>query len=158
MCRAISLFVIVLAACGGDAGSEIASTDDSSVAISIAPSAEIEVELGPVELPATYPADVPLPPFSLEGAEELQGETSTIYDITGWYDGDPISGARDYLAALEAAGFEVTGRSEAPESLFFTAVSDEWFVSAGFFPDPVREVGTSVGVTVAPADAMSADA
>ncbi len=141
--------LLALAACGGG--------DDDSVAISIVPSGEVDIELQePVAVPAEFPADVPLPAdVLLENAELLEGETSDLFDITGWHDGDPITAARAYLAALTDSGYEVTSRTEAPESLFFTAEDGVWFVSAGFFPDPVRLAGTSVGVTVAPASASN---
>ncbi len=139
--------VPLVGACGGD------DDDDGSVAISIVPSGSIDVGLQEaVELPSEFPADVPLPADVLvEGAELLEGETSDLFEVTGWYDGDPVRAARDYLDALDDLGYEVTSRTEAPDSLFFTADDGEWFVSVGFFLDPVRQVGTSVGVTVGPA-------
>ena len=75
----------------------------------------------------------------------------TIFEVTGWYDGDPIRVARDYEAVLQDLGYEITSRTESPDNLYFVAENDEWYVSAGFFPDPIRNAGASVGVTVAPA-------
>ncbi|MGA1556575.1 MAG: hypothetical protein ACO4AY_11085 [Ilumatobacteraceae bacterium] len=133
------LVVGLLAACATD-------PDPSSlVPSSLVPSS-------PVSLPASFPAEVPMPVgVELAGAETHVGEVSTIHEITGWFDGDPVRAARDYLAALEVLGFDITGRTESPDNLYFVAQSDEWYLSAGFYPDPVRNVGSSVGITVAPA-------
>jgi hypothetical protein len=92
------------------------------------------------------PADV-----ELENAEAHTGASSTIFEVTGWYDGDPIRVARDYEAVLEGLGYEITSRTESPDNLYFVAENEDWYISAGFFPDPIRNVGASVGVTVAPA-------
>ena len=59
----------------------------------------------------------------------------------------------DYESELEDLGFEITNRTETTDKLFFNAESGDWFVSAGFFPDPVRLEGTSVGLTVVPVGA-----
>ena len=69
--------------------------------------------------------------------------------------GDPIRVARDYEAALEELGYEVTSRTESPDNLYFVAEVDDWYISAGFFPDPIRNAGASVGVTIAPAGTAS---
>lgn len=111
---------------------------------------DLDLPTEPVELPASFPADVPVPlDVELHNAEEHVGETSTIYEVTGWFDGDPIRAARDYEQALEDLGYEVTGRTESPDNLYFVAQDDDWYISAGFFPDPIRNAGASVGVTVA---------
>ena len=151
--RSIALFLAValLAACGGDDDAADADSDDVTV-MSIVPAGEIEVDLEPVELPESFPADVPVPAgVELDNAEAHEGASSTIYEVTGWYDGDPISVGRDYEQALLDLGYEITSRTESPDNLYFVAESADWYVSAGFFPDPVRNVGASVGVTVAPA-------
>lgn len=110
------------------------------------------VACGDEALTPTFPADVPIPAgLELEVAEEYVGSTSTIYEVTGWYDGDPVRAAQAYESTLEDLGFVITSRIESPDNLYFVAESDDWYVSAGFFPDPIRNVGTSVGVTVAPA-------
>ena len=142
--------VPALAACDGD--------EPATTAISIVPSGEIGIELGAsIVLPDDFPAEVPLPAgVELEGADSLTGETAQIFDITGWYDGDPVEAADAYLSELEAAGFEVTSSTETDRNVFFVANGDTWFVSAGFFPDPVRNVGTSVGVTVGPVSSAPA--
>lgn len=135
--------IVLLAACGGD--------DESSEPTSpTGPPASAPTES--VELPASFPADVPVPAdVLLENAEEHTGTSSTIFEVTGWYDGDPIRVARDYEAVLLDLGYEITSRTESPDNLYFVAENDQWYVSAGFFPDPIRNVGASVGVTVAPA-------
>lgn len=152
--------VIMLAACGGDddaADTSTAdiSTDDTSTdeapLMSIVPTGG-DSDQGPVELPPSFPADVPVPAdVELQNAEEHTGTSSTIFEVTGWYDGDPIRVARDYEAVLLDLGYEITSRTESPDNLYFVAENDEWYVSAGFFPDPIRNAGASVGVTVAPA-------
>lgn len=123
-----------------------------AVADAVDPSGEVEITLGgTVEFPESFPAVVPIPAhLTLEAAEEHVGETSSIFDVTGWFDGEPLDIAADYEATLIDRGYEITSRTEAERSLFFVAESDGWLVSAGFFPDPVRNVGTSVGLTVAP--------
>ncbi len=148
MRRTAPLLVVALAplvACSGD-------DDAASTTTTLAVAGEIDIELQEsVELPPEFP-DVPIPAEVLiENAETLTGETSELYEVTGWFDGDPIRAARDYLAVLDDRGYEVTSRTEAPDSLFFIADDGTWFVSAGFFPDPIRNVGTSVGLTVGPA-------
>lgn len=149
---ALLLAVALLTACGGDDDSSAEPDVSDATVMSIVPSGEIDVDLGPVELPASFPTDVPIPAdVELENAEEHVGETSTIFEVTGWYDGDPIRVARDYERALEDAGYEISSRTESPDNLFFVAENGEWYISAGFFPDPIRNVGASVGVTVAPA-------
>lgn len=149
---ALLLAVVLLAACGGDDDSAAADDPSDATVMSIVPSGEIDVDLAPVELPATFPADVPVPAgVDLQNAEEHVGETTSIFEVTGWYDGDPIRIARDYERVLKDAGYEISSRTESPDNLFFVAENGEWYLSAGFFPDPIRNVGTSVGLTVAPA-------
>lgn len=138
----------LLAACGGDD-----STDDPPAAPVTTPltTPGVEADAEPVELPASFPADVPIPAdVELDNAEEHVG-ASTIYEVTGWYDGDPIRVARDYENVLKDLGYEITSRTESSDNLYFVAENDAWYISAGFFPDPIRNVGASVGVTVAPA-------
>lgn len=143
--------IALLAACGGDDSNDdpSAASVDASV---ITSTSGVEADVAPVELPASYPADVPVPAdVELDNAEEHVGASSTIYEVTGWYDGDPIRVARDYERVLKDLGYEITSRTESPDNLYFVAENDTWYVSAGFFPDPIRNVGASVGVTVAPA-------
>lgn len=140
---ALLVAVVLLASCGGD--------DDSSAPSSTAAPAT-SAPSAPVELPASFPAAVPIPAdIELDNAEEHTGTSSTLFEVTGWYDGDPIRVARDYESALQDLGYEITSRTESSNNLYFVAENDEWYVSAGFFPDPIRNVGASVGVTVAPA-------
>lgn len=137
----------LLAACGGDDD----STDDPPAA-TVTPTSGVAADTAPVELPASYPSDVPVPSdVELDNAEEHVGTSSTIYEVTGWYDGDPIRVARDYERVLADLGYEITSRTESPDNLYFVAENDAWYISAGFFPDPIRNVGASVGITVAPA-------
>jgi hypothetical protein len=139
--------VALLAACGGDD----ASTDRSEPPVTV-PTGVLGADTDPVALPASFPTEVPVPAeVEFDNAEEHVGSSSTIYEVTGWYDGDPIRAARDYEKALKDLGYEITSRTESPDNLYFVAENDDWYVSAGFFPDPVRNVGASVGVTVAPA-------
>jgi hypothetical protein len=147
---ALLLAVALLTACGGDDDSSTDGTEPPST--SIAPIGAADAALAPVELPASFPAEVPIPAdVELDNAEEHVGVSSTIYEVTGWFDGDPIRVARDYEAVLEDLGYEITSRTESPDNLYFVAENGVWYVSAGFFPDPIRNVGASVGVTVAPA-------
>ena len=139
--------VMALTACSGD--DDPASDVDATPATA---GTDAAAEVEPVELPASYPTDVPVPAdVELENAEEHVGTSTTIYELTGWYDGDPIRAARDYERALQDLGYEITSRTEAPDNLYFVAQNDDWYVSAGFFPDPIRNVGASVGVKAAPA-------
>lgn len=139
---------LALTACGGD-DDQTSDADATSVA---AEAAIATTTVDPVELPASYPAAVPVPAdVEFDNAVEHVGTNSTIYELTGWHDGDPIRAGRDYEQVLIDLGYEVTSRTEAPVSLYFVAENEEWYVSAGFFPDPIRNVGASVGVTVAPA-------
>lgn len=151
---ALLIAVALLAACGGDDDSA-ASGDTEPPLMSIVPSGDDGDGDGapePVELPDAFPTDVPVPAgVELENAEEHVGDASTIFEVTGWYDGDPIRVARDYEQVLEDLGYEITSRTESPDNLYFVAENDAWYISAGFFPDPIRNVGASVGVTVAPA-------
>lgn len=138
--------MIVLSACG--------SSDEASAPSTTAPapSGAVEINLGePVELPASFPAVVPIPAYlQIEGADEHVGEATTIFEVTGWFDGEPLDIASAYENTLIERGYEITSRTETDRNLFFIAESEDWYVSAGFFPDPVRNVGTSVGLTVAP--------
>ncbi|MCB0968000.1 MAG: hypothetical protein KDB37_14285 [Ilumatobacter sp.] len=128
-----------LTACGGD---------DESSSTTVAP---VVATIARVEIPDSFPDDVPLPgAIELEGADEMSGGESTIYDITGWNSGEPVPLGEAYLAELREAGFEITSRVDATNSILFTVESDDWFVSAGFYPDAVRDTGTSIGVTVGP--------
>jgi len=151
---ALLIAVALLAACGGDDDSA-ASGDTEPPLMSIVPSGDDGDGGGapePVELPDAFPTDVPVPAgVELENAEEHVGDASTIFEVTGWYDGDPIRVARDYEQVLEDLGYAITSRTESPDNLYFVAENDSWYISAGFFPDPIRNVGASVGVTVAPA-------
>jgi hypothetical protein len=137
---------IIAASCGGD--------DDVASTTVPASSGAIDITLEQsAEVPAEFPADVPLPAdLLIEQADRLEGAASELFDVTGWYDGDAVTAARDYIVQVEAAGFTLTGRTDAPTNVFFTAANDDWFVSAGFYPDPVRQTGTSVGITVTPAE------
>lgn len=150
--RSSALFltaVMALTACSGD---DDQSRDSGAAPATAGTVTDATNEVVPVELPASYPTVVPVPAeVELDNAEEHVGTSSTIYELTGWYDGDPIRVARDYEKVLKDLGFEITSRTEAPDNLYFVAQNDDWYVSAGFFPDPIRNVGASVGVTVAPA-------
>ena len=146
----VLLAVALLAACGGDDDSSTDGTEPPLM--SIVPTDDGDTSSEPVELPDSFPADVPVPAdVELDNAEEHVGESSTIFEVTGWYDGDPIRVARDYEQVLQDLGYDITSRTESPDNLYFVAENDEWYISAGFFPDPIRNVGASVGVTVAPA-------
>jgi hypothetical protein len=140
----VAALSLVVASCGGD--------DADAGGAAPLPSGAIDVAASPtVELPAEFPSEVPLPADMLvEEANQMAGETSQLFEVTGWFDGDAVAAGRDYVATVEAAGFEVTGRTEAPTNVFFTAESGDWTLSAGFFPDPVRNAGTSIGLTLAP--------
>lgn len=150
--RSSALFfaaVMALTACSGD---DDQSSDSATAPTTTGTVTDATTEVAPVELPASYPTAVPVPAdVELDNAEEHVGTSTTIYELTGWYDGDPIRVARDYEKVLEDLGYEITSRTEAPDNLYFVAQNDDWYVSAGFFPDPIRNVGASVGVTVAPA-------
>lgn len=149
-----ALVAVTVAGCGGGDADEAADdVVDTGVALSIVPNdtATDAADGVAVTVPANFPAGVPLPDgVELAQADELTGDT-TIFDITGWHPDTPVPLAEAYLARLRAAGFEVESRSDATDSLLFVALGDEWFVSAGFYPDPVRNTGTSIGVTVGPA-------
>jgi hypothetical protein len=132
-------------ACGG-------SDDESATTTTeVVPSGQIDLSLDPVELSPEFPSDVPIPAdLVILGSEVLDGETRQIFEVTGWHEGEAIRLARDYEAVLEGLGYEITNRSETPDKLFFNAERVDWFISAGFFPDPIRLEGTSVGLTVVP--------
>ncbi len=142
---------LALSACGGG--------DDDSSSTTTGPTVpgQIDTGLDPVELPDEFPSEVPLPTgLVILDAPVLSGGTIELYEVTGWHEGDPVEVATDYLDELERIGYEVVSRTETPNNLFFIAQNDDWFVSAGFFPDPIRLEGTSVGITVGPAgDASS---
>lgn len=140
---------IVISACGGDDG-------DTTAATTLPIGGQIDLSLDPVELADEYPAEVPIPDdLLILGSEVLTGETTEIYEVTGWHAGESIEIGRRYEEVLEQLGYEVTIRNEVPDKLFFSAESATWFVSVGFFPDPVRLEGTSVGITVVPIGAAS---
>ena len=141
--------VLVLGTVACSSGDDT-DTDASTVAPVIA-------TLPRVELPESFPDEVPLPAgIELDEANELAGEQSTIFDITGWNAGEAVPLGEAYLAQLRDAGFEVTTRSDSTENILFTVQGTEWFVSAGFYPDAVRETGTAIGLTVGPVDAAGA--
>ena len=143
---ALSFGVAGLTACGG--------SDDETEASTVAP---VIATLPTVELPESFPDSVPIPAgLELDEANELVGDQSTIYDITGWNAGDAVPLGEAYLAQLLDAGFEITTRSDSTENILFTVESAEWFVSAGFYPDAVRERGTAIGLTVGPVDSANA--
>ncbi|HSJ92302.1 MAG TPA: hypothetical protein VK917_09530 [Ilumatobacter sp.] len=146
---------VLVAACGADddsSGGDATSGGSEAPLMSIVPTDDLGAPSEPVELPASFPGDVPIPAdVELQNAEEHVGESTTIFEITGWFDGDPIRVARDYEQVLQDLGYEITSRTESPDNLYFVAENTDWYVSAGFFPDPIRNVGASVGVTVAPA-------
>lgn len=136
------LVVGLLAGCGrGSGGAVDASTVGSG-------ETDVVIRNGVVRLPAAFPADVPIPAdIAVEGADRI-GEGADLFEVTGWYDGEPVPAGRAYLDELRSLGFELTSRAVATESVFFTVTDGRWTVSAGFYPDPVRERGTSVGLTV----------
>ena len=140
---------LVVPACGGDDdATAVANVTDATGA------AATSVPGPPVEIPGGFPDEVPLPAaVELEEFYELVGESTTIYDITGWNAGEPVPLGEAYLAALDAAGFEIANRTDATSSVLFVAVDEDWFVSAGFYPDRQRETGTSIGLSVGPAAA-----
>lgn len=142
---------VVVSACGGDDG-EASATTTLPV-----PSGQIDLSLDPVELSPDYPGEVPIPAgLILLGSEVLDGETTTIFEITGWHAGVAVEVGSEYEAVLEQRGFEITNRNGEFDKLFFNGQNERWFVSAGFFPDPVRLEGTSVGITVVPVGATTA--
>jgi hypothetical protein len=135
---------VLVSACSGD--DEAAPTTTQQQA-----SGQIDLSLDPVELSDQFPAEIPIPvDLVLLGSEVLDGETTTIFEVTGWHAGESIEIGGDYVTVLEAQGFEITTSSETDDKWFFNAENDDWFVSAGFFPDPIRLEGTSVGITVVP--------
>lgn len=136
--------IVPVSACGGD--------DDASASTTVVEaSGQIDLSLDPVELSPEFPADVPIPAdLLLLGSEVLEGETTTIFEVTGWHEAEALPTGLDYEAVLEQLGYAITNRSETTDKLFFNAESPDWFVSAGFFPDPIRLDGTSVGLTVVP--------
>ena len=147
--------LVLLSACGGDddtgndtgddTGDVTGNADTTAVVASSEPAK-------PVEIPGGFPDGVPLPAaIVLEEFTEMVGDTTTIYDITGWSAGQPVPLGEAYLASLDEVGFEIVNRSDATDSILFVATDDEWFVSAGFYPDRQRETGTSIGLTVGPA-------
>ena len=141
---------LVVAACGGEDEATPAATQ-------LVASGQIDLSLDPVELSPEFPSEIPIPAdLVLLGSEVLAGETTTIFEVTGWHAGASIGVAGDYESVLEDLGFEITNRTETSDKLFFNAENADWFVSAGFFPDPVRLEGTSVGITVVPIGAASA--
>ena len=138
---------VVLSACGGDDDAAPTTTQPEVFG-------QIDLSLDPVELSPEFPSELPIPDdLVLLGSEVLPGETTTIFEVTGWHEGESIDLARQYESELENLGFEITNRSEVTDKLFFNAEDGDWFVSAGFFPDPVRLEGTSVGLTVVPVGA-----
>jgi len=141
---------VIASACGGDDEAAPATT-----ALQVA-SGQIDLSLDPVELSPDYPAEVPIPTdLILLGSEVLDGATTTIFEITGWHADEAIEVGRAYEAVLEQLGFEITNRNGEFDKLFFNGQNEKWFVSAGFFPDPVRLEGTSVGLTVVPVGAAA---
>jgi hypothetical protein len=143
---------VVVSACGGGDDDAVATTTTLPV------SGQIDISLDPVELADEYPTEVPIPvDLLILGSEVLKGETTEIYEVTGWHAGEAIEIGRRYETVLEDLGYEVTIRNEVPDKLFFSAENATWFVSVGFFPDPVRLEGTSFGVTVVPVGAASSD-
>ena len=147
-----SLVISVVLAVGAAGCS---SGDDGSSASTVAP---VIATLPRVELPASFPTDeVPLPAgIELDEANELDGEQSTIFDVTGWNAGEAVPLGEAYLAQLRAAGFEITSRSDSVENISFTVEGPEWFVSAGFYPDAIRNTGTAIGLTVGPVSSTNA--
>lgn len=140
--------LVALGGCSSDDGDPADAS--TGTAISLVPSGDGAAPTDAVTVPESFPADVPLPAeLQLEQADELVG-ASTIYDITGWHPDTPVPLGEAYLAELREAGFEISSRSDATDSILFVVTGDEWFVSAGFYPDPVRNTGTSIGVTVGP--------
>jgi hypothetical protein len=138
---ALLTVAIALSSCSGD---DAATTTTPAATTVTAPR-------GTMALPPEFPDAVPIPAdLELEEANRMTGTTSELFELTGWHDGEPVVAGLAYLATVEAAGFTVTSRSETPTNLFFTAEGAAWAVSAGFYPDPVRNAGTSVGVTVSP--------
>src|SRR5690606_22270358 len=104
--------VVLVAGCGGDdsSGGDDATPDGSEAPLmSIVPTDDLGAPSEPVELPASFPADVPIPAdVELQNAEEHVGESTTIFEVTGWFDGDPIRVARDYEQVLQDLGYEIT--------------------------------------------------
>lgn len=140
----VSIVTLLLGAtaCGG--------SDDDTASTTVPP---VIATIPRVELPGSFPGEVPVPDdIDLEGADELVGDTATIYDITGWNPGEPVVLGEAYLAELRERGYEITSRSDSTTSILFTVEGPSWFVSAGFYPDAIRETGTSIGLTVGPID------
>lgn len=149
---AVLVAAVLIAACGGDDDAAAPAATGDALVTGANVAAPATVPSTPVTVPDEFPPDVPIPTgVVLDNAEAHVGSSSTIFEVTGWYDGDPIRVARDYEAALTELGYEITSRTESPDNLYFVAENEAWYVSAGFFPDPIRNVGASVGITVAPA-------
>ena len=140
------VLVIGTAACSDD--------DDDTDATTVAP---VIATLPRVELPESFPDEVPIPAgIQLDEANELVGAQSTIFDITGWNAGEPVPLGEAYLTQLRDAGFEITSRSDSTTNILFTVEGPDWFVSAGFYPDAVRNTGTAIGITIGPATSSNA--
>ncbi len=143
---ALSIGAIGMTGCGG--------SDDDTVSSTVAP---VIATLPTVQLPESFPDDVPMPAgIELDEANELTGGQATIFDITGWNAGEPVPLGEAYLAELRDLGYEITSRADSTENILFTVEGPEWFVSAGFYPDAMRERGTAIGLTVGPVDSTNA--
>lgn len=148
MLRRTTAVVLPLAVLAIGVGLAGCSGDDDSSATTVAP---VIATLPRVELPESFPDEVPIPAgLELDEANELAGEQTTIFDITGWNAGEAVPLGEAYLAQLRDAGFEITSRSDTVDNILFTVEGPNWFVSAGFYPDAVRNRGTAIGITVGP--------
>ena len=59
----------------------------------------------------------------LLGSEVLEGETITIFEVTGWHAGEALPVGLDYEAVLEQLGYAISNRSETSDKLFFNVIT-----------------------------------
>lgn len=133
---------------GGDGQISIDSEDGITVIESEDGTAVIES--GGTELPADFPASVPLPDgFSPQFTQSMTTDQGGGWVLSGTVDTAPADLAARYFESLAAAGFERTQVTETPDAVFFGFESDEYVVSGGATADGGDTVTFSLTVAAA---------
>jgi hypothetical protein len=131
----------------GDVEMDFAGEDG----VTVISTPEGQMVIGAGELPADFPAGVPVPSgLTVESGTSMESPDGMAFIISGALAGDFLEATRAYTSALEAAGFARQSITESTDGTFFGFASSDWNVSGGIFPGGTDGNGSQVNINVFP--------
>lgn len=136
---------------GQDGEGDVQMDFDEEDGMTVISTPEGEMVIGSGELPADWPASVPVPAgLAIDSSTSMDSPDGRSFLVGGTIDADFVEATRAYIAELEAAGFTSQSVTESTDGTFFGFVSDEWNVSGGIFPDGSGGGTSQVSINVFP--------